>query len=104
VDGAVASLCIPPPGTTFAPKTTAIACTTTDAHGNAAHTRFDITVTYAAPTDDNFFLSPLDPHGHAVFRRGTIVPVRFTLRGPSARIADLGATIGIARVSDGVVG
>jgi len=45
VDGAVAPVCAPASGSTFPVGTTAVACTATDAHGNAASASFAVTVT-----------------------------------------------------------
>lgn len=45
VDGTVAVTCTPASGSTFAPGTTVVRCSATDAHGNTARDSFGVTVT-----------------------------------------------------------
>src|SRR5205085_8227683 len=49
LDGPVPVSCAPLSGATFRLGTTAVTCTATDAHGNVATARFDVTVADTTP-------------------------------------------------------
>jgi len=103
-DGPVAVGCTPPPGSIFPPGKTTVTCSASDLSGNKASVSFEVWVRFQAPTDGTFFLQPINPDGSSVFKRGSTIPVKFKLQGPSAGIANLGAHLSVAKVSNGVTG
>jgi hypothetical protein len=97
VDGAVAATCDPAPGSLLPLGGTTVTCEATDAAGNAGKATFDVTVSY----DWSGFQRPL--HAGATLEAGRTVPVKFSLAGESAGIADADATLWYAPVRyDGV--
>lgn len=63
VDGAVAPVCTPAAGTTFAIGTTTVDCTATDAAGNQSSGSFTVTVADTTPPDVTAKLVPLKKGG-----------------------------------------
>ncbi|MCK6552670.1 HYR domain-containing protein, partial [Myxococcota bacterium] len=100
VSGDVATTCAPASGSVFAPGTTTVSCTASDAAGNASTSTFDVTVTF----DWSNVLSPVNANGSSVFKQGSTVPVKFQLTGASAGVTDVTARLYVAQVSNGVVG
>jgi hypothetical protein len=100
VDGALAPTCVPASGSLFAPGSTVVQCSATDAAGNAATAAFSVSVRF----DWSGFVSPLRADGLSVFKVKRMIPVRFTLLGESAAIADLVATLEVVKVAEGVAG
>ena len=49
-------------------------------------------------------LAPINADGSSVFKAGSTVPVKFALTGASAGIADLAATLSVAKLADSVPG
>ena len=99
-DGPVAVTCSAPSGGQFPVGTTIVTCSASDSSGNVARGSFPIVVSYAWSD----VLPPFHASGHNRFRRGLPIPVRFALRGASARIKDLVARLYVARVINGVPG
>jgi uncharacterized repeat protein (TIGR03803 family) len=60
--------------------------------------QFDVAYTWSN------VLQPINVDGSSIFKLGSTVPVKFQLTGASAAIANLPATIYVARVSDTIVG
>jgi hypothetical protein len=69
VDGAVEVTCDPPPGSTFPPGGTEVACRAEDAAGNVVDARFVVTVSGAAPSE------PIDDEGQSLDDNGAGPPV-----------------------------
>src|SRR5207248_9710325 len=57
VDGPITPTCTPGSGSTFAPGTTTVTCTTTDAHHNTSTKTFTVTVYFNASSG---FLPPIN--------------------------------------------
>jgi hypothetical protein len=100
VDGALTPTCVPASGSLFAPGSTVVQCSATDAAGNAATASFSVSVLF----DWSGFLSPLRADGQYAFRLKRTIPVKFTLLGESAAIGDLVATLEVVKVAEGVAG
>ena len=100
VDGDLAASCAPASGGWFAPGSTDVVCTATDAHGNTAEASFSVQVSY----DWSGILGPGKATGSSATKAGSTIPVRFTLTGASLGIGDATARLYIARVTDGGIG
>jgi hypothetical protein len=100
VDGPVPVNCSAASGSLLPLGNTAVNCSATDAHGNAATGSFHVTVQISWSN----LLPPIDVNGGSVFKAGSTVPVKFRLTGASAGIATLIARIEVAQVSDGITG
>jgi hypothetical protein len=99
-DSAPRVSCAPASGATFRPGATTVSCVATDRYGNrSAAKAFRVSVTYAW----SGWLSP-SPSGRTVVKAGRVLPVRFALRGASARITTLKASLYYAKVTKGKVG
>ncbi len=99
-DGELAVSCTSPSGGQFPLGTTEVQCSATDSSGNTAFGSFAVTVAYQWSD----VLWPLSPGGANRLPRGLIVPVMFELRGGSAGIRTLQASLHVARVIGGVPG
>jgi hypothetical protein len=76
VDGAVTPSCSPASGSTFAPGTTTVTCTATDAHGNTATGTFTVTVSFHW----NGFFAPVDNDGVLnIVKGGQTVPLKWNV-------------------------
>jgi hypothetical protein len=89
VDGAVAVSCTPASGSTFAPGTTTINCSATDAHSNTASGSFTISVTFQL----SGFYQPVDmTTGPTIVwntvRNGSTVPLKFELFAGSTELTN----------------
>jgi hypothetical protein len=100
VSGNVAVNCTPGSGAMFAPGTTTVNCSATDAHLNTATGSFTVTVTFSW----SGFLQPINIDNSSVFKQGSTVPVKFQLTGASAGIPNVVAKILVAKVSNGIIG
>jgi hypothetical protein len=100
VDGALVATCAPPSGSAFAPGTTTVLCSATDAAGNTGSASFRVHVAFSW----SGFLAPINADGSSLWRGGRTVPVKFQLTGASAGYAGLTARLYVARVSSGVIG
>jgi hypothetical protein len=98
VDGALTPTCVPASGSLFAPGSTVVQCSATDAAGNAGTASFSVSVLF----DWSGFVSPL--RADSAFRLKRTIPVKFTLLGESAAIEDLVATLEVVKVAEGVAG
>jgi hypothetical protein len=92
--------CLPASGAQFPLKTTTVNCTASNASG-VVKTSFTVMVTYQAPTDATFFVTP---RPNTLFRIGRPVPVRFRLTGASANITNLVAKLTVTKISNTVQG
>jgi hypothetical protein len=99
-DGDVPVTCHPESGSVFPLGTTSVACTATDTAGNTAAGQFPVTVIYAW----SGALQPVTADGSSIFKAGSTIPVKFTLTGASAGIADATATLSYAKVSNQIEG
>lgn len=75
VDPSPAVACDPEPGSHFAPGTSPVTCTATDATGNRAAATFEVTVRLATAT----FVSPLSGPGPLALNPGRTLPVKASL-------------------------
>jgi len=76
VDGAVRPVCTPASDSTFAPGTTTVTCTATDAHGNSVTKTFTVTVSFGW----NGFFQPVDNNGvFNVIKGGQSVPLKWNV-------------------------
>jgi hypothetical protein len=100
VDGALEPTCVPASGSLFAPGSTVVQCSATDAAGNSGTAAFSVSVRF----DWSGFVSPLRADGLSAFKMRRTIPVRFTLLGESAAITDLVATLAVVKVAEGVAG
>jgi len=98
--GPLTPTCAPASGSLFAPGTTLVTCTATDAAGNAGAASFHVVVTF----DWSGILQPVNADGSSVFKLGRTVPVKFALAGASAAIPDLAGRLSLAKITDGVTG
>jgi hypothetical protein len=93
VNGSVAVSCSPASGSTFAPGTTTVNCSATDAAGNSASGGFTVTVTFAV----NGFYQPVDmtpPSSPTVWntvKNGSTVPLKFEVFAGSTELTDIAA-------------
>jgi hypothetical protein len=79
--------CSPEPGSWFAPGSTTVTCTATDASGNAASVSFTVTVLF----DFQGFMAPASGTGRATVQGGSVVPLRWRVGGGgSGPITDAG--------------
>lgn len=99
-DGDVPVTCSLPSGSQFPLGLTTVQCSAVDSSGNVAEGSFTVRVSYAWSD----VLAPLRPDGENRFVAGMVVPVRFGLRGESAGIRGLQASLYVARVENGVPG
>lgn len=78
IDGSLTPTCTPASGSTFAPGTTTVTCTATDAANNTGSALFQVTVAF----DRSGFYQPIDM-GNIVntVRRGSVVPIKFEIFG-----------------------
>src|SRR5439155_22243518 len=81
---------------------TTLTWTAIDAAGNEATCAQTVIVTAAYAWSG--VLQPINADGSSVFKAGSTVPVKFALAGASACLTGLAATLGYAKVSDGVAG
>lgn len=90
VDGSVAVTCTPSSGSTFAPGTTTVNCTATDAAGNSASGSFTVTVKFQLLG----FYQPVDmtPAGSPTVwntvKNGSTVPLKFEVFAGSTELSD----------------
>jgi hypothetical protein len=83
VDGSVAVSCSPASGSTFAPGTTTINCSATDAAGNTATGSFTISVTFRL----SGFYQPVDMNNVVnTVRGGATVPLKFEVFAGSTEL------------------
>jgi len=76
VDGSVPVTCVLPSGSTFAPGTSTVSCSASDAKGNAAHGSFTVTVTFGW----NGFFAPVDVNGVLnTIKGGQTVPLKWSI-------------------------
>jgi hypothetical protein len=94
VDGAPWVACTPAPGAQLPLGASTVACTATDASGNASQGSFPAQVTVSWSN----LLGPIDPLGLTSFLRLLPLSVAFTLTGPSAGITNLPARLLVAPV------
>lgn len=86
VDGAVAVNCTPASGSTFAPGTTTVNCSATDAHGNTANGSFKVSVKFQLKG----FYSPVDMNDvFNVVKGGSTVPLKFEVFAGSTELTDI---------------
>jgi large repetitive protein len=88
VDGSITPTCTPASGSTFAPGTTTVSCSATDAHHNTGTKTFTVTVNFSSFG----FLAPVDKPGIAVniAKNGSTVPLKFYVtNGSGGYISDL---------------
>jgi HYR domain-containing protein len=98
--GAVEPTCLPASGSVFAPGVTRVDCMAVDGAGNVGTAGFDVSVAFSWSD----LLAPVDPRGGSTFKLGRTVPVKFTLTGPSAAIANLDARLLVSKASDAIGG
>ncbi|MDX6300768.1 MAG: hypothetical protein QOF53_1982 [Nocardioidaceae bacterium] len=98
VDGSVQPRCDRASGTMFAPGTTTVSCSATDAAGNTTTKRFTVAVSYAW----SGLQSPVVAGDS--YNLGRTLPLKFALTGASAPVSDLIAKVYLAKVSDKVAG
>jgi hypothetical protein len=90
VDGPVAVSCSPASGSTFAPGTTTVNCSATDAAGTTATGSFTVHVTFSV----NGFYQPVDmtPAGSPTVwntvKNGSTVPLKFEVFAGSTELTD----------------
>jgi hypothetical protein len=96
-------ICTKPSGSTFPIGTTTVTCTAEDADHQVGSASFTVRVEVHAPRTGSFYLPPIKSDGSSIFERGSTIPVKFKLTGPSAGIKDLRATLTTARVSGNVI-
>lgn len=84
VDPDPAVECSPASGSTFAPGTTTVTCTATDASGNSMSRSFDVTVAFRF----NGFAPPVSAGGWTQVQAGSTVPIRWSIGGASGPITD----------------
>jgi hypothetical protein len=89
--------CTPKSGTLFAPGSTTVTCTATDAAGNTSTNSFTVQVQFAGLV----ILPPVKPDGTSVFKLGSTVPVKFQL---NPNVANVKANLTLAKITNGVVG
>jgi hypothetical protein len=95
VDGSVAVNCSPASGATFAPGTTTVHCSATDAAGNTANGSFTVTVKFSA----SGFYQPVDmtptgsPHVWNTVKNGSTVPLKFELFAGSTELTATAAVV-----------
>jgi hypothetical protein len=77
VDGAVQVDCTPASGGTFAPGTTTVDCSATDAAGHRSMDSFEVHVLYGF----NGFFAPIDNGVFNTVKAGRAVPTKFSLSG-----------------------
>jgi hypothetical protein len=95
VDHSPALTCDHPSGSTFAPGTTTVSCTASDASGNVGSpATFTVTVAYAW----SGLLQPISLAGRAAFKAGSTIPAKFTLTGESATAVGVTAKLYFAKV------
>jgi hypothetical protein len=76
VDGSVTVNCTPPSGSTFAPGTTTVNCSATDAEGNTTNGSFTVTVSF----DWTMFFAPVDNNNVVnVIKGGQSVPLKWRI-------------------------
>ena len=86
--------CTPPSGSNFPIGRTPVTCTATDSSGNSSQGTFMVKVIVSW----SGFLPPIPTDDSGVFNKGSTIPVKFTLTGPSATICDLVARLYVAPV------
>lgn len=95
IDGSRSVECSTPSGSTFAPGTTTVECSASDASGNVALGSFSVTVTF----DLRGFYEPVSNSETNVVRRGSTVPLKFSvLSANGSNIADTSAVAGFSVV------
>jgi hypothetical protein len=83
VDGAVAVICTPASGSTFAPGTTTVNCSATDAAGNTASGSFTVSVKFQLLG----FYNPVDMGGvYNTVKGGSTVPLKFEVFAGSTEL------------------
>jgi len=95
IDGAVPVTCSPASGSTFAPGTTTVSCSATDAGGNTATASFTISVRFSW----SGFKPPLDNGSPPRFNLGSVIPVKFELTGASANVVDAYVVLSWTKIS-----
>jgi hypothetical protein len=90
VDGPVAVTCSPASGSIFPVGTTTVNCSAIDSSGNSTSGNFTITVQYTTGVKcggiaDHQILPPINPNGSSVFKRGSVIPVRFHTCGVNGK-------------------
>jgi len=98
VDGPVTPDCSPASGSTFAPGTTTVTCTATDAHGNtSAAQTFTVTVSFSF----NGFFAPVDNNGVLnTIKGGQSVPLKWAIpNGSGGFISSLGVVSGVKQAT-----
>jgi hypothetical protein len=85
VDGSVAVTCTPASGSTFAPGTTTVNCSATDAAGNEASGSFTVSVKFQL----SGFYQPVDMNGVLnTVKGGSTVPLKFEVFAGSTELTD----------------
>jgi len=100
IDGALTPTCTKASSSLFAPGTTTVSCSATDAHGNVGTASFTVSVTF----DWSDLLTPVNVDGSSIFKLNSTVPVKFRLTGASANITNAVALLYVAKLSDNVIG
>jgi HYR domain len=97
VAGSIVPVCTPASGSTFAPGTTRVTCTATDAAGNTATGSFTVTVRF----DFRGFLNPVDSNVLNVMKGGSTAPIKWQISNQGGGyIGDLQV---VSRTASGVV-
>ena len=97
-DGSLTPSCSPASGSLFAPGTTTVTCTATDAAGNSASGTFTISVVWSW----SGLLSPIVDGG--TYRLGRVLSLKFRLTGASAGVTNLAAHLTLYKISNGAAG
>ena len=86
VDGPLTPTCSPASGSLFAPGTTTVTCSATDAHGNTGTASFKITVRFAL----RGFYAPVDMSGvWNTVKNGSTVPLKWEMFAASTELTDV---------------
>jgi HYR domain len=102
VDGSRTVTCSLASGAQFPVNKTTVSCTASDKSGNTTTATFTVWVTYQAPTDGTFFLSPIRSNGSSVFKIGNPLGVRFKLS--CSTITNLVAKLAVTKLSTTIQG
>jgi uncharacterized delta-60 repeat protein len=89
VDGPLTPVCTPTSGSTFPVGTTTVNCTATDAHGNAGHASFTVTVTLTGDTTRPTLRVPANITKEATGPAGAVVTYTVTATDPDNTAAQI---------------
>ena len=101
IDGQVDVICNPSSDSLLPMGTNIVTCTAEDNSGNEASTTFKITV---SPVFSGI-LQPVNNDGSSIFKRGSVVPIKFSLSDIDGHaISNLDTTLRVAKITNGVMG